>query len=122
VLVLDEIARREAVTVSGTELAQEAAAMPLTQRDPQALRSPAVLAALARSLRNRKVLDKLLGIESPDIEAELIRQAGGGETVVAAHGAEAGPASPAEKPEIVVPQASSATAEGREAIRSLLRK
>jgi trigger factor len=108
-LVLDAIAKREGVTVSGAELAQEAAATPIA-RDPNALRSPAVLAALARTLRNRKLLDKLLGIDSADAEAELIRRAGGPETP----GAEA-------PPELVVPQHGDATPEGREAIRSLLK-
>ncbi|MEK7860032.1 MAG: trigger factor, partial [Chloroflexota bacterium] len=75
ILVLDEIARRENVTVSSTELAQEVALTPLAQQDPQALRSPAVLAAMARSMRNRKVIDKLIGLEGPDAERELIRKA-----------------------------------------------
>src|SRR5207237_7128090 len=49
-LVIDAIARKEGVTVSGNELASQAALSPLAQVDPQALRSPAVLASLARSI------------------------------------------------------------------------
>src|SRR5207237_9219200 len=60
-LVLDAIARTEGITVSGDELAAQAAMSPLAQVDPQALRSPAVLASLARSIRNRKTVDKLVG-------------------------------------------------------------
>ncbi len=112
-LVLDAIARKEGVTVTGNELAAQAALSPLAQVDPQALRSPAVLASLARSIRNRKTVDKLIGLDSPDAEHEAIRKAGG---EVEAEGEP-------EKPELVVPAAGSdATAEGREAIRALLEK
>lgn len=116
-LVLDAIARREGITVSGEELASQAALSPLAQVDPQALRSPAVLASLARSIRNRKTVDKLLGLDSPDAERELIKKAGGED--VDFHGA---PAKKAEEPKIIVPEKSGATAEGREAIRALLEK
>jgi trigger factor len=109
-LVLDAIARREGVTVSGDELAAQAAMSPLAQVDPQALRSPAVLASLARSLRNRKTVDKLLGLDSPDAEKEAIRKAGGE--------VEEEP----KKPEIIVPAKSGATKEGRDAIRALIEK
>jgi trigger factor len=111
-LVLDAIARKEGVTVSGNELAAQAALSPLAQVDPQALRSPAVLASLARSIRNRKTIDKLIGLDSPDAEKEAIRRAGGDVDEA-----------PEEKgPEIIVPSKSDATAEGREAIRALLEK
>ena len=109
-LVLDAIARKEGVTVSGEELAASAAATPLAQVDPQALRSPAVLASLARSIRNRKTVDKLVGLDSPDAEREAIKRAGGE--------VEEEP----KKPEIIVPETSDATNEGREAIRALLEK
>src|SRR5207249_7283698 len=112
-LVIDAIARKEGVTVTGNELAAQAALSPLAQVDPRALRSPAVLASLARSIRNRKTVDKLIGLDSPDAEHEAIRKAGG---EVEAEGEP-------EKPELVVPAAGSdATAEGREAIRALLEK
>ena len=109
-LVLDEIARKEDVKVTGNELAEQAALSPLAQADPQAFRSPAVLAALARSIRNRKTVDKLIGLDSPDAEREAIRKAGGE--------VEEEP----KKPEIIVPAKSDATVEGREAIRALLEK
>jgi trigger factor len=109
-LVLDAIARKEGITVSGDELAAQAAMSPLAQVDPQALRSPAVLASLARSIRNRKTVDTLVGLDSPDAEREAIRRAGGD--------VEEEPA----KPEIIVPAKSDATPEGRDAIRALLEK
>jgi trigger factor len=109
-LVLDAIARKEGVTVTGDELAAQAAMSPLAQVDPQALRSPAVLASLARSIRNRKTVDKLIGLDSPDAEKEAIRRAGGD--------VEEEP----KKPEIIVPTKSDATKEGRDAIRALLEK
>src|SRR5438445_670166 len=109
-LVLDEIARKEDVKVTGNELAEQAALSPLAQADPQAFRSPAVLAALARSIRNRKTVDKLIGLDSPDAEREAIRKAGGE--------VEEEP----KKPEIIVPAKTDATVEGREAIRALLEK
>src|SRR5438128_3714764 len=116
-LVLDAIARKEGVTVSGEELAASAAATPLAQVDPQALRSPAVLASLARSIRNRKTVDKLIGLDSPDAEREAIRKAGGEDVDFHA------PAEPkAEEPKIIVPERSNATLEGREALRAMLEK
>jgi len=131
-LVLDAIARTEAVTVSSTELAQEIALTPLAQQDPQALRSPQVLAALARSMRDRKVVDKLIGLETPDAERELLRQLGAefdphGEAADRANAeteeaALTPAASAATAPAIIVPERSSATREGREAIRELLQK
>jgi trigger factor len=109
-VVLDAIARKEGITVSGDELAAQAAMSPLAQVDPQALRSPAVLASLARSIRNRKTVDKLVGLDSPDAEREAIRRAGGD--------VEEEP----KTPEIIVPAKSDATPEGRDAIRALLEK
>jgi trigger factor len=109
-LVLDAIARKEGITVSGEELAAQAAMSPLAQVDPQALRSPAVLASLARSIRNRKTVDKLVGLDSPDAEREAIRKAGGDVD------------EEPKKPEIIVPEKSDATPEGRDAIRALLEK
>jgi trigger factor len=109
-LVLDAIARKEGITVSGDELAAQAAMSPLANVDPQALRSPAVLASLARSIRNRKTVDKLVGLDSPDAEREAIRRAGGD--------VEEEP----KKPEIIVPAKTDATPEGRDAIRALLEK
>src|SRR5437867_6648936 len=109
-LVIDAIARKEGVTVSGNELASQAALSPLAQVDPQALRSPAVLASLARSIRNRKTIDKLIGLDSPDAEREAIRKAGGDVK------------DEPKKPEIIVPARSDATPEGRDAIRALLEK
>jgi trigger factor len=116
-LVIDAIARKEGVTVSGNELASQAALSPLAQVDPQALRSPAVLASLARSIRNRKTIDKLIGLDSPDAEREAIKRAGG-EDVDFHAPAEAKP----EEPKIIVPAKTDATVEGREAIRALLEK
>ena len=116
-LVIDAIARKEGVTVSGNELAAQAALSPLAQVDPQVLRSPAVLASLARSIRNRKTIDKLIGLDSPDAEREAIKRAGGED--VDFHGQEA---AKAEEPKIIVPERSTATAEGREALRAMLEK
>ncbi|CAN5189424.1 trigger factor [soil metagenome] len=108
-LVLDAAARKEGVTISGTELAQEVALTPLAQADPKALRDPAVLASLARSLRNRKVVDKLIGLDSPDAERDAIRKAGG-------------PVDDEGAGKLIVPDpVPQGTAEGREAIRGLLR-
>ncbi len=109
-LVLDAIARNEGITVTGDELAAQAAMSPLAQVDPQALRSPAVLASLARSIRNRKTVDKLVGLDSPDAEREAIRKAGGDVD------------EEPKKPEIIVPEKSDATPEGRDAIRALLQQ
>jgi len=108
-LVLDALSKKEDVTISGTELAQEVALTPLAQQDPNALRNPAVLASMARSMRNRKVVDKLIGLGDPGAEREAIKKAGGGED------------EEPELPALVVPEHSDATAEGREAIRSLLK-
>ena len=117
-LVLDAIARKEGITVSGDELAAQASMSPLAQVDPQALRSPAVLASLARSIRNRKTVDKLVGLDSPDAEREAIRKAGGDDFDF--HGA--APAAQAAETKIIVPEKSDATPEGRDAIRALLEK
>jgi len=106
-LVLDAVAKQEGVTISGAELAQEVGATPIAQ-DPQALRDPAVLASLARSLRNRKLIDKLIGLEGPDAEREAIKRAGG----------------PDDEPEssLIIPESvPTHSPEDREAIRSLLK-
>jgi trigger factor len=116
ILVLDAIAKKEGITVSSNELASQVAMTPLAQQDPRALRDPLVLASFARSIRNRKTVDKLIGLESPDAEAELIKKAGGEATNL--HGAAPKP----EEPKIIVPSKSDATPEGREAIRALLEK
>ncbi|HEV8670358.1 MAG TPA: trigger factor [Candidatus Limnocylindria bacterium] len=116
ILVLDAIAKKEGVTVSSNELASQVAMTPLAQQDPRALRDPLVLASFARSIRNRKTVDKLIGLESPDAEAELIKKAGGEGTNL--HGAAAKP----EEPKIIVPEKSNATPEGREALRAMLKK
>jgi trigger factor len=106
-LVLDAIAKKEGVTISGAELAQEVGQTPLAQ-DPQALRDPAVLASLARSLRNRKLIDKLIGLEGPDAEREAIKRAGGPEDEA--------------EPALIIPESvPTHSAEDREAIRSLLK-
>ena len=75
-LVLDEIAKREQIGVTSEELAQELATIPVDPQNPQAIRDPRVLSALARSLRNRKVIDRLIGIDSADMERDLLRRAG----------------------------------------------
>lgn len=107
-LVLDAVAKREGVTISGAELAQEVAGTPIAQ-DPQALRDPAVLSSLARSLRNRKTVDRLLGLGAPEAERDLIRQAGG-------------PAEDAAAPALVIPESAPVHSAGdREAIRELLK-
>jgi trigger factor len=116
ILVLDAIAKKEGITVSSNELAAQVAMTPLAQQDPRALRDPLVLASFARSIRNRKTVDKLIGLESPDAEAEMIKKAGGEGTNL--HGAAPKP----EEPRIIVPEKSNATAEGREALRAMLEK
>jgi trigger factor len=116
-LVLDAIAKKEAVTVTGQELAAQVAMTPLAQQDPQAMRDPVVLASLARSIRNRKTVDKLIGLESPDAESEAIKKAGG--EAADFHGT--GPAKP-EEPKIIVPTKTDATPQGREALRAMLEK
>ena len=129
-LVLDAIAKQEGVTVSSTELAQEVALTPLAQQDPKALRDPQVLAAMARSMRNRKVVDQLIGLETPDAEREVLRSLGSeldphgeaaehaaAEAQSASESRAAGPSAP---PAIIVPDRPTGTAEGREAIRRLL--
>ena len=111
-LVLDALAQKEDVGVSSTELAQEVALTPLAQQDPQALRDPAVLGSFARSIRNRKLIDKLLGLDSPDAERELMRAAGAPED-------EAKEETP--KLEVPAPRATpEASLEGREALRRML--
>jgi trigger factor len=118
-LVLDALAKRENVTISSTELAQEVALTPLAQQDPQALRNPAVLGALARSMRNRKLVDKLIGLDSPDAEQKLIRAAGGPEDMDSPHG------DAVTQQGLIVPPpqapVAEASAESREAIRAMLR-
>ena len=117
-LVLDALAKKENVTISSTELAQEVALTPLAQQDPNALRNPAVLGALARSMRNRKLVDKLIGLDTPDAERTLIRAAGGPEDQELPHaGPEIEQAIIVPPPQAPVPEKS---AEGREAIRALL--
>lgn len=117
-LVLDALAKKENVTISSTELAQEVALTPLAQQDPNALRNPAVLGALARSMRNRKLVDKLIGLDAPDAERKLIRAAGGPEDQELPH------ADPASEQALVVPPAQAPvpekSAESREAIRAML--
>ncbi len=117
ILVLDAIAKKEVVTVTSNELAAQVAMTPLAQQDPRALRDPLVLASFARSIRNRKTVDKLIGLESPDAEAEMIKKAGGEGTNL--HGAAA---PKPEEPKIIVPETSKATPEGREALRAMLEK
>ena len=116
-LVLEAIAMKEGVTVSSNELAQQVAMTPLAQQDAQALRDPVVLASLARSIRNRKTVDKLIGLESPEAESELIKKAGG--EAADFHGT--GAPKP-EEPKIIVPEKTDATPQGREAIRAMLEK
>lgn len=134
-LVLDAIAKKEGVTVSSTELAQEVALTPLAQQDPQALRSPQVLAAIARSMRNRKVVDKLIGLDTPEAEREMLKSLGAdfdphGDAAERAAGLAEGSATAATPPTggtatpsgIIVPDRPTGSAEGREAIRELLQK
>lgn len=117
-LVLDEIAKKENVTVSSNELAAQVAMTPLAQQDARYMRDPVVLASLARSIRNRKTVDKLMGLDAPDAESELIKQAGG--EAADFHGTQPKP----EEPKIIVPPKSKpeATPEGREALRAMLEK
>lgn len=116
-LVLDAIALKENITVTSNELASQVAMTPLAQQDPRALRDPVLLASLARSIRNRKVVDKLIGLESPEAENEMIKKAGG--EAVDFHGA--GAPKP-EEPKIIVPEKTDATPQGREALRAMLEK
>jgi trigger factor len=118
-LVLDEIAKKENVTVSSNELAAQVAMTPLAQQDARYMRDPVVLASLARSIRNRKTVDKLMGLDAPDAESELIKKAGG--EAADFHGTQA--AKP-EEPKLIVPPKSKpeATSEGREALRAMLEK
>jgi hypothetical protein len=119
-LVLDALAKKENVTISSTELAQEVALTPLARQDPNALRNPAVLGALARSMRNRKLVDKLIGLDSPDAERTLIRAAGGPEDVELPHPESAGEqAIIVPPPQAPVPESSP---QGREAIRAMLKE
>ncbi len=117
-LVLEDIAKKENVTVTSNELAQQVAMTPLAQQDPQALRDPVLLATLARSIRNRKTVDKLIGLESPEAESEAIKKAGG--EAADFHGT--GPAPKPAEPKIIVPDRPTGTAEGREALRAMLEK
>jgi len=119
-LVLDEIAKKENITVSSNELAAQVAMTPLAQQDARYMRDPVVLASLARSIRNRKTVDKLMGLDAPDAESELIKKAGG--EAADFHGSQA--AKPAEPKIIVPPKAAKpdATSEGREALRAMLEK
>lgn len=126
-LVLDAIAEKENVSVSSTELAQELALMPVNKQDPQILRSPQVLASLARSMRNRKTIDKLIGLEGAEAEREILRQIGASPDAGAHGGAdEAALAEPAaaltQGSEIVVEKKPEQSPETREAIRDLLKK
>jgi trigger factor len=130
-LVLDAIAEKEGVSVSSTELAQELALMPVAKQDPQVLRSPQVLASLARSMRNRKTIDKLIGLEGAGAEREILRAIGASPDA-GAHGAEgeedsepaaaATTEAPTPASGIIVPDRPDQTQEGREAIRRLLEK
>lgn len=118
-LVLDALAKQENVTISSTELAQEVALTPLAQQDPNALRNPAVLGALARSMRNRKLVDRLIGLDAPDAEQKLIRAAGGPEDAEPPH-----PEQVAEQGLVIPPPQAPApetSPESREAIRALLK-
>jgi trigger factor len=129
-LVLDAIADKEDVSVSSTELAQELALMPVAKQDPQVLRSPQVLASLARSMRNRKTIDKLIGLDGAGAEREVLRQLGaspdagahGAEGVDDLEAAEAATEEPTPASPIIVPTRPDQTQEGREAIRGLLDK
>lgn len=123
-LVLDALAKREDIKISGAELAQEVALTPLAQQDPTALRDPAVLASLARSMRNRKLVDKLIGLEGPDAERELMKAAGAPADVADPHGLDpqAAEASAPDAGELIVPQPTEATPAGRDAIRALLKE
>jgi trigger factor len=116
-LVLDAIAKKENITVTSNELASQVAMTPLAQQDSRALQDPVLLASLARSIRNRKTVDKLIGLDSPDAESEMIKKAGG--EAADFHGTQA--AKP-EEPKIIVPEKSDATPQGREALRAMLEK
>ena len=123
-LVLDALAKQENIQITGAELAQEVALTPLAQQDPAALRDPAVLASLARSMRNRKVVDKLIGLDGPNAERELMKAAGAPDDVADPHGLDplaAEPPEAAPAATLVVPEATDATAEGRDAIRAMLK-
>jgi len=133
-LVLDALARHENIQISGAELAQEVALTPLAQQDPAALRDPAVLASLARSMRNRKLVDKLIGLDGPNAERELMKAAGAPDDVADPHGLDPeaaegilaeGPApAAADDGTLVVPERpaqTDATREGRDAIRAMLK-
>jgi len=130
-LVLDALAKREDVQITGAELAQEVALTPLAQQDPAALRDPAVLSSLARSMRNRKVVDKLIGLAGPDAERELMKAAGAPDDIADPHGLDPHAAEPpeggapaaADAGPLIVPERSgqpAATTGGRDAIRAML--
>ena len=123
-LVLDALAKQENIQITGAELAQEIALTPLAQQDPAALRDPAVLASLARSMRNRKVVDKLIGLDGPDAERELMKAAGAPDDIADPHGLDplaAEPPEAAPDQTLVIPEATDATTEGRDAIRAMLK-
>jgi len=71
-------------------------------------------------MRNRKLVDKLIGLDTPDAERELIVAAGGPEDVDLPH------QEPAGEQAIIVPPVQAPvpekTLEGREAIRALLKE
>src|SRR4029079_15285448 len=116
-LVLDAIAKKENITVTSNELASQVAMTPLAQQNPRALQDPVLLASLARSIRNRKTVDQLIGLDSPDAESELIKKAAG--EAVDFHGTQ--PAKP-EEPKIIIPDKTDATPQGREPLRAMLEK
>ena len=71
-------------------------------------------------MRNRKLVDKLIGLDSPDAERVLIRAAGGPEDAESPHSAAD---RPAERTLIVPPAQAPAperSTESREAIRAML--
>ena len=70
-------------------------------------------------MRNRKLVDKLIGLDSPDAEQKLIRAAGGPEDMGSPHG------EPTTEQGLIVPppqaQVPESSAESREAIRAMLK-
>jgi hypothetical protein len=71
-------------------------------------------------MRNRKLVDKLIGLDSPDAERDLIRAAGGPDDAESPHPAADQPVEQA----IIVPSAQAPvperSSESREAIRAML--
>ena len=119
-LVLEDLAKREGITVSGEELVAEAARTPLGEQDARALRDPRVLAALARSLRNRKLVDKLLGLDGAASEQEILKRAGAPDVALHGGAAAESPAVATTASGLFLPDAKpEATAEGREALRKM---